>query len=451
MRAWTFMMISFALAACDPTMEGDSDAGDVESDGGEPLNESIADIARADTREFSMLVAALERAELIDTLDGAGDFTVFAPTNHAFETSGITLAMIQSMPVEDLSLVLRYHVIGEYVPSSHIEAGPVTSLAGASIIFGTEGGVTLNGGNEINGGADVVTADVRADNGVIHVIDRMLIPPTVAGIARYAGLTTLTTAIETSNLHDDLAADGPFTLFAPTNDAFARLEERLPEGDALADILLYHVIAADVPSSAVPAMAASLAENPYENNLSLLFDTSTGVRINGVASVVTADLHAINGVVHVIDRVLLPMNLVGAATAAGFTQLLGAVTAAAPINETTTVLGALSTQAPYTVFAPTNAAFEAIAGITSTLTPAQLRQVLLFHVLDTATFPIPVLAAHLPENSAQLDTLIAQNIAFDPSSDPPMVEGAHIVSTDIVVTNGVIHVIDAVMVPDSLD
>ena len=436
-----------ALTGCESSTTT-TDAGprpDAPSGDSSMAGNTIADIA-AGNPDFSMLVAAATRAELVTLLGSEGTYTVFAPTNDAFEASGITMAMIESMPVEALTGILTYHALPVEVPSSEIEAGPALTAAQLSLILGTTGGVTVNGGNTVTGGANVVMADIEASNGVIHVIDRVLLPPTVADLARYAGLTQLAGAVTAAGLGDALSGEGPFTVFAPTNAAFEALPA-VPEGDALAQVLLYHVVAASVASGAVPASASSLAENAYDDPLTLLFDTSSGVEINGSATVVIADVRATNGIVHVIDEVLLPMNVVDAATAAGLTGLLGAVGAAAPLSGGTTVAEALSAQAPYTVFAPTNDAFTAISDTLMTLTPAQVRDVLLYHVLNPATFTAPVLAADLPAAITELDTLNGADATLDPTVTPPTVEGAPIAVTDIVVTNGVVHVIGAVMIP----
>ena len=443
------LLAAAALAACDPaptTPAGDAGPGTDAfrpSDGGSAG--SIVDIAVGNPN-FSILVAAATRAGLVDTL-AAGTFTVFAPTDAAFAASGITRAMVDTMPVPQLTGILTYHAVAGEVRSTALRAGPVASVAMLSLIVGTTGGVTINGGNAVTGGANVVTADIIADNGVIHIIDRVLLPPTVADLTRYAGLTTLAGAVGTAGLADDLAATGPFTVFAPTNAAFAALPA-VPTGAALTSVLLYHVVGGvAVPSTGVPAMASSLSVNAYGDPLTLLFSTTSGVVINGGPTVVIADVRGTNGIVHVIDEVILPMNVVGAATAAGLTGLLGAVGAAADLPGGPSVAAALAAEAPYTVFAPTNAAFTAIASTLATLTPAQVRDVLHFHVLDTTTFAAPVLAADLPSGTTELDTLAAGTVTLDTSATPPTVEGQDIVITDIVVTNGVVHVIDGVMIP----
>ncbi len=222
---WTLAMsLAGVLAACDGG-GGDADSGTPPEPDGGSTSSAITDVAAGDSR-FSILVAALSRADLVDTLSGTGPFTVFAPTDDAFAASGIALADIQSMDVAALQTILRYHVVAGRVTSAEITAGPVDTVATAGggwnldLIVGTEGGVTLNGGGGVTGGASVTTADIAADNGVIHVVDRVLLPPDIPTMATYAGLTDLAQAAADGGLDDDLAGAGPFTVFAPTNDAF---------------------------------------------------------------------------------------------------------------------------------------------------------------------------------------------------------------------------------------
>jgi transforming growth factor-beta-induced protein len=444
-------LAGLSLVGCD-SEPADPDAG---TDTGAPTadapvaSNTIVDIA-AGNPDFSILVAAATRAELVTTLSNPdGSFTVFAPTNAAFEASGITAAMIDAMPVTQLQGILTYHALAGEVPSSAITAGPVSTVAGFTLFLGTTGGVTLNGGNAITGGANVVTADIIADNGVIHVIDRVLLPPTIPQLAVYGGLTSLVDSVTAADLGGALSAAGPFTVFAPTNAAFDALPA-VPTGDALTQVLLYHVVSGAVVSTGVPANAPSLATNAYDDNLTLLFDTTDGVVINGGAEVVIADLRATNGVVHVIDSVLLPMNVVEAAAAADLTGLLGAAGAASALPGGDTIADALAADAPYTVFAPTNDAFTAAAATVAGLTEDQVRDVLLYHVLSTTSFPAPVLAADLPAADASLATLNTANTIPFVAGPPPTVDGAAIVATDIIVTNGVIHLIGSVMVPATL-
>jgi transforming growth factor-beta-induced protein len=457
-----FLWIAVALAACgddDGTTPG-TDAGPSTPDTGASGGNTIADVAGSNP-DFSMLVAAASRAGLVDVLRMPGPFTVFAPTNAAFEASGIDMSDIESMDVAELSLVLRYHVIaGAAVESSAVTAGPADSAATAeggwalSLILGTTGGVTINGGNAITGGANVVTADIEASNGVIHVIDRVLLPPNVPALATYAGLTDLVEAVTAAELADDLSGEGPFTVFAPTNEAFPDGAER-PTGELLSTVLLYHVIGgAGVTSDAVPARANALATNAAGNNLTILFDTTSGVEANGIA-VAVADVGATNGVVHVIGGVLLPPSILDMAGIAGLTALAGAI-GRADMTPGTTIGATLDAPPPegvtgFTVFAPSNAAFEEIASTVEGLSNAQVARVLQFHVLDPSTLSAPVLSTGLPAApGGDVPTLLGEDASIDTAASPPTIEGAAIVGTDIHVTNGVIHLIDAVMIPSSL-
>jgi transforming growth factor-beta-induced protein len=430
-------------------------------DTGTMADPTIVDIV-VGSDDFDILEAAVLRAAPIpgatptpiaEALGAPGTYTIFAPNDAAFEASGLTLEVVNATPPEALTGILLYHGLLAEVPASAVTAGAQSTIAGLPIFITTSGGVAINGGNAITGGANVTATDVEASNGVIHVIDRVLLPPTVEAIARYAGFTTLAGAVASQGLADDLSGDGPFTVFAPTNEAFAALPA-LPTGDALTGVLLYHVVGSAVPSSAItatPAPVATLATAPYEvggsaPNLSLLarLDGSTA-RINGTP-VVTADIPAINGVVHVVGEVLLPMNIVDIADAAGFTTLITAVGAAAALPSGGTVADALSSaDSRFTVFAPTNDAFAAAfpSGLPSDT--ALVRDVLLYHVLASPT-PGIVLSTGLPGAAADLPTLNGATLPFAPGM-PPTVDGQSILVTDIVGTNGVVHAVGGVLLP----
>lgn len=448
LKSATLLVSILALVGC-----GDSNGTPPTPDAG-PSN-TIVDVA-VGSSDFSILVAALQRADLVSTLQSAGPFTVFAPNNAAFAASGITLADVEAMDVDTLTTILLYHVVsGAAVGSSAVTAGPVDSAAqdesgtwSLSLILGTSGGVTINGGNAVEGGATVATPDIAASNGVIHVIDRVLLPPSIADMARYAGLSDLLEAVVDAELATTLAEEGPFTVFAPTNDAFPDGGAR-PTGDALASVLLYHVLSGAVPSGSVPARANALATNTAGNNMTLLFDTSAGVAVNGI-DVVLADVGCTNGIVHVIDGVLLPPTVIDMAGIAGLTSLAAAVGRAD--NSGAGIAALLSGAAPgsatgFTVFAPTNAAFTAIQSTVDGLTDAQVAQVLQYHVLDPATFAAPVLSTGLANGNVA--TALGQTATVDVSVSPPTIAGAEVVPTllDIHVSNGVVHVLADVMVP----
>jgi transforming growth factor-beta-induced protein len=447
-----------ALSACsddDDDNGGQNDAGMNDSatdDSGADLS-TIAELAAGDD-QFSTLVAALQKADLVDTLGSAGPFTVFAPNNAAFTASGIT--DLDAVSVEDLTQILLYHVVsGAKVMSSDVTAGPVETAAELTAFLGTEGGVSLNGGNAVTGGANVAVADIEASNGVIHVIDRVILPPDIPTCAQYGGLTELLTAVGAAAGIPDDGSSTPLaealtgadlTVFAPTNAAFTAVSTVTSGLSAaeLRDVLLYHVVGAEVPSDAIPQLASSLLNNAYGNPVSIWFDTSDGVKVNK-ASVAIADIKCTNGIVHVIDSVILPPNVVEMADIAGLTSLIGAVGSAADIDQTP-VADALAAQEPYTVFAPTNAAFEAVSSVTAGLSAEELRDVLLLHVVNTED--TPVLSTGLP---ASAPSLLGQQLTIVASG--PTVAGpgnetpANIGPVDINVTNGVVHVVDAVLLP----
>ncbi len=443
-----FLGLSLALAfgACgddDETLtDGGTDAAaDVSTedanteDGGDEedaeTSNTIVDIA-AGNENFSTLVAALQRTGLDAALAGEGPFTVFAPTDEAFEDLGLDLSTLTD---EQLTTVLQYHVVSGAVTS---DALPQTADTLANLTLWIDAsGPTIND-------AGVAMADITADNGVIHVIDKVLVPADIIDMAGFAGLTGLAGALTAAELIEPLEGDGPFTVFAPTNAAFEALDPA-PEGEALTQALLYHVISgAAVPAAEVPARANTMATNEWENNLTLLIDSSEGVAVNGV-NVVIADIRTVNGIIHVVESVIVPPNIVDVATLAGFTELTGAVGAAAEIEAGVTVAAALTGDGPLTVFAPTNAAFEAISDTVDGLTAEQVRDVLLYHVVGGDA---PALSSDLADG--EVDSLLAgQTITVDTTAGT--VEGAELNADllDINVTNGVVHVVNGVLIPPS--
>jgi len=254
------------------------------------------------------LVAALSHAGLVSALQADGPFTVFAPTDDAFAAAGIDLSTFDT-DEENATLtdILLYHVISGAVASSDVTDGlSVESLNGDDVTF------TVSGGSVMVNDATVTSADVMASNGIIHVIDKVMMPPADLGdiptVAQGTGIhTSLVTAVVQAELLTTLQGDGPFTVFAPTDDAFAAAGIDLAaldneEGKAtLTDILLYHVVSGAVPSSAVTDGMSATAVNGDD----LSFAVGEGVMVND-ANVVLADVPASNGIIHVIDKVLMP-------------------------------------------------------------------------------------------------------------------------------------------------
>ncbi len=275
-----------------------------------PVMESknIVEVA-ADAGNFSILIEAAQKAGLAEFLSTENNLTVFAPTDAAFAAllSDLGLSSLDEVPVADLTQILTYHVIGAKVMSTDLSTGYVPTLASydsnpVSMY------VTVGNTVSINGSVSVTTADVEAENGVIHVVDKVILPPTVVNIAlANENFTTLVQAVVKAGLVDALSADGPFTVFAPTNAAFDALFAQLGisgiddlTAEQLIPILTYHVVPGNVVSTEL-----SSGEVGTLNGQNLSVDLSAGVKINS-SEVIAADIQGSNGVVHVIDQVLLP-------------------------------------------------------------------------------------------------------------------------------------------------
>jgi transforming growth factor-beta-induced protein len=278
----------------------------------EELSNTIVDIASGDA-QFSTLVAAVQKAGLVETLSGEGAFTVFAPTNDAFSAllTDLGVGSLDDLADDAVANILLYHVLGDIVESPELSNGYVSTVNtsgpdgnAVSLLVNVDSGVTLNGTTS------VTTADLNADNGIIHVVDQVLVPPTVVDIAiNNSMFSSLVSAVVAADLVEALTAEGPFTVFAPTNDAFAELltnlgvssVEEIPV-ETLTSVLLHHVVSGNVLSSdLVNGSVPTLNET---NMIDVNIDN--GVVLNGEVNVRAADVQGINGVVHVIDKVLVP-------------------------------------------------------------------------------------------------------------------------------------------------
>jgi transforming growth factor-beta-induced protein len=276
-----------------------------------PAPRDIVDIAVADGR-FTTLVAALKAAGLVDALKGAGPFTVFAPTDDAFKKlpAGTVDNLLKPENLEQLKSILLYHVVNGAVMSAD-----VAQLTSASTLEGDPVSIKVDMGSVYINDAKVVIADIKASNGVIHVIDSVLLPPqkpgTIIDVATADGrFTTLVAAIKAAGLVDTLNGAGPFTVFAPTDDAFKKLPAGTvdsllkPENlEQLKNILLYHVISGKVMAADVVKLTS--AKTVLGQDISITVKDGK-VYLNGDVQVIITDIPASNGVIHVIDTVLLP-------------------------------------------------------------------------------------------------------------------------------------------------
>ena len=256
---------------------------------------------------FNTLVAAVKAAGLAETLSGKGPFTVFAPTDEAFAKLGkdAIADLLKPENKAKLASILTYHVVGDSVP-----AAKVVGLKSAKTVQGCDVAIVVKDGKVSVGGANVTKTDIMASNGVIHVIDSVILPPSLVDVAAKAGsFQTLIKAAVAAGLADTLAKGGPFTVFAPTDEAFAKLGKDAiadllkPENkDKLASILKHHVVAGTVLSGA----AVKLTEASTIGGTKLALKVEGKSLMVGGAKVVAADVMAGNGVIHVIDAVLIP-------------------------------------------------------------------------------------------------------------------------------------------------
>ncbi len=407
---------------------------------------TIAQIA-IDATTFTTLLAAVEAAGLTALLAdaSAGPFTVFAPNDDAFAAvdSAALDALIADVPA--LTTVLQHHVVAGKADSAAVLGSTEhTTLAETTLAVDAEA-VTI-------GGANIITTDLEASNGYVHVIDAVLFPPapqelpTIAQIATDAEtFTTLLAAVEAAGLTGLLAdaTAGPFTVFAPNDDAFAEvdsaaLEALLADVPGLTTVLQHHVVAGKADSAAV----LGAAEHTTLAETTLAVDAEA-VTIGG-ANIIATDLEASNGYVHVIDAVLFPPaaeelpSIAEIATDAGnFMTLLTAVETAG-----LTSLLADDSAGPFTVFAPNDEAFGAVdeATIEALLMDVEaLTRVLQHHIVDGKADSSVVLGA------AEHTTLAGTTLAVD--ADAVTIGGAAILAPDLEASNGYVHVIGSVLLP----
>jgi uncharacterized surface protein with fasciclin (FAS1) repeats len=414
-----------------------------------PPTGTVVDVI-VNSPNHTILEAAVIAAGLDGTLSGTGPFTIFAPTDAAFEAlpSGTVEALLADIPA--LTNILTYHAVAGSAFSAGLNNGQMIMT-----VQGQDVTVTFNNGNVFINDAQVTVADIVATNGVVHVIDAVLIPAAVSNgtvvdiIVNSADHTTLEAAVIAAGLAGTLSGTGPFTVFAPTDAAFAALPAGtvaalLADIPALTNILTYHAVAGTALSSDLSN--GQMIMTIQGQDVTVTIDNGN-VFINN-AQVTVADIIATNGVVHVIDAVLLPEPTVSNGTVVDIivnspehTTLETAVIAAG-------LAGTLSGTGPFTVFAPTDAAFAAVPTATLNALLADpnglLTDVLLHHVVGATALSTDL------SNGQQVTTLFGDNLLIGINNGVVSIDNATVIVADIEATNGVVHVIDAVLVPLTL-
>ncbi|QYA25849.1 fasciclin domain-containing protein [Gramella sp. MT6] len=323
------LIICFGFTACDEDDDFQFDDDVTVDPGPDPADDTpvesntIIDYLNAND-DYSSLAAAIEAAGLTATLDGDTEYTLFAPDNDAFQAlldSNDDWTELGDIPTDVLTLVLMNHVRTGSVMSTDLSTGYITSLAEAgpdgeavSLYVNTDDGVTLNGMST------VTTADTEVDNGVIHAVDAVIGLPDVTTFATadptFSILVEALTREDSYTFIETLQGEGPYTVFAPTDDAFAALLEELEveglgdiDADLLADVLSYHVVTGDNVTSdelSDGMEVTTFLEEDFTINVAE-DETVTITDVNErVSTVVAADVQATNGVIHAIDMVLLP-------------------------------------------------------------------------------------------------------------------------------------------------
>jgi len=445
--ALALLSLSFLVSSCN----NDDDTPMLPED-------DIVTLAQSNS-DLSTLVAALTKfPSLVTTLSSDGTYTVFAPTNAAFD--GLLTALgknsIDDLPESVLEDVLEYHVLTTTLTSTELTTGSQTTVGGEDIEVNTASGVVLNSST------NVTTADVSASNGVVHIVDAVLIPPTITPIIGTVveaaffnpDFSVLVSALSIADLVNTLIdPDGTFTVFAPTNSGFAAIGIT-PENindftpTQLTPILLYHVLGSEVASGSLTngQVVTPLSEDDFYVSL----PAAGGAFINGNSEITAFDLQYSNGVVHVINRTLQPPtdNVVDIAIAEGFNELAAALTRAQLVDDLSDAAGT------FTVFAPTDQAFQNLytfLGVANVdeIDLATLTDVLEYHVLGSRVFSSDL------TDGLQADPILEGTTTFTINLGSTVTitdvntsnTDATVSATDVLGTNGVIHIIDEVILP----
>jgi len=422
-----------------------------DDDGGAKKTQTITEIVVANA-DFDTLEAAVVAADLAGTLSGAGPFTVFAPTDAAF--AKLPAGALDALLADKAALtdVLTYHVI-----SGRVDAAAVVGLSEATALNGDKIAIAVvDGGVVLNGTVKVTMTDIAASNGLIHVIDAVLMPPepqptlkTITEIVVASDdFDTLEAAVVAADLAGTLSGAGPFTVFAPTDAAFAKLpagalDALLADKTALTDVLTYHVVAGRVDAATVVTLSEATALNGDKITIEVV---DGGVVLNGSVKVTMTDIEASNGLIHVVDAVLLPPEPEPALKTIAqlvidsddFDTLEAAVVAAG-------LAATLSSPGPFTVFAPTDAAFAKLpAGALDALLAdtAALTNVLTYHAVVGRVDAATVVTL------SEVTAVNGDKISIEVVAGKVILNGSVMVTaTDIQASNGIVHVIDAVLMP----
>mmetsp|Transcript_32500 Transcript_32500/g.71337 ORF Transcript_32500/g.71337 Transcript_32500/m.71337 type:complete len:614 (-) Transcript_32500:626-2467(-) len=431
------------------------------------LSKTVVELA-SESSDFSTLVSIVTDLGLVDALSAPGSFTIFAPTDQAFEDLLSTFPADGPGSLQDLidtgvlEEIVKYHVLDAAILSSSISDGNKAKTLQGNLVTATvdASGVKINDAN-------VVVADVLGSNGVIHGIDKVIMPPTptqdIVDIAS-AQFPTLASLISELGLVETLSGSGPFdqgfTVFSPTDSAFSFFLSRLPPGGLefikssgdLEQVLLYHVLGGT-------SFSTDLV--PFEPIETLQGDTLKETKVDPVmvinygSKIDEADILATNGVLHAVEKVLLPRSL---DLSKNLLEILCDREDLSELKDLVLFLDLaqpLFSARPLTIFAPTNDAFEALydslpesgtGSLEDLRTSGVLKDIVMYHVVSGDAFLASVLT-----DGASATTLQGEDVTISISDDAVTInDDSTVVQADIIGANGVLHYIDTVLLPPSL-
>merc|ERR1711957_233593 len=434
-----------------------------------PTKADIVHVAERNA-DLSTLVKALTAGKLVNTLEGAGPFTVFAPTNAAFAKIPADKLKKLLGNRKLLDELLEYHVLsGKFAMRELMAANVIRTIEKDDVVVRSIGGAVM-----VNN-ANVVTSDVEATNGLVQVVDKVLVPPNFP-LALYSedivelaesqpDLSTLVQALVVGKLTATLSGAGPYTVFAPTNEAFAKipaadLRKLLSNPTELDSLLEYHVLAGNFQMRDLMAVRSA---KTLEGGVVTVGGSGSIITVNN-AKVLKADVSATNGIVHIIDTVLMPQKISTAMTSVmmipptesslTMAQNIVQLAEATPDLSTLTaalltagLTGVLSGTGPFTVFAPTNEAFSKIEtkALKALLADkAELTKVLEYHVV-AANFSMRELMAVKTSKTVEGEVVTVS----DPGSSVIKVNDATVLKANNGASNGIVHVIDTLLMPPS--
>lgn len=447
----------------DDSQNNSGDGSNDDSDDSAEPTANLVETAEGDQR-LADFVAALQASGVDAELRADGNkYTVFAPTADAFAALD---AQVRQSLLDDpqvLANLLRYHII-----PGEVDSVAAISAAGTKVqtLNKQSFGVSLVGETLRVNNAGVIETDMMASNGVIHFIDQVLFPPTeraqtsdniVDIVSNDENFTSLLSALQATGLNTPLAGEESFTVFAPSNEAFAALGEEtlnrlLAHPDVLTEILQQHILVGEVNS--IDAFALNGREVSTLANKNISLSMADHVLRFGGASITPYDIYTANGVIHVIDTVVIGDVEIPSATTA---SVLDVLTENSDYSTLVTALEASSLDSvlsdgdrAFTLFAPDNTAFAALGQeqLDALLAdPDQLSDILLYHVLPDASVLVDSATTIATSNDSLVATANGDSVALSLNNDTLFINSAEVNSPNLMADNGVIHGINKVLTP----